>query len=146
MRRGLSPVVVDASVWVARYVPTDTFHAPSAAWVRRQLRARRLLIAPAILFPELAGSLARRLNDSAFSLRATRSVLRLRCTQLVPLDSDLSSEASQLAARLRLRGADSIYVALARRLGVQLVSWDSEQIARAGAVAPTGTQSERLDR
>jgi len=135
--RTLPPIVVDASVWVARYVPTDAFHVESAAWVRRQLRARRVLFIPAILAPELAGSLARILNDAAFGMRAARDVMRLRCVRLVPVDSELAEEALRTAASLRLRGADSVYAALARRLGVQLVSWDKEQLARAGAVPPS---------
>ena len=141
--RVLPPVVVDASVWVAYYLPADAFHVQSAVWVRRQVRAKRTLFIPALLPAELAGSVARISNNTSLGVRAARAVLRLSGVRLVSLDGDLAAEAALLAARLRLRGADSLYVALARKLGAQLVSWDSEQIARAGAVAPASSHRAR---
>ena len=42
--------------------------------------------------------------------------------------------AAEVAADLRLRGADAVYVAAARLLRVPLVTWDREQQQRAGAV------------
>ena len=130
------PVVVDASVWVARYLIHDDFHARSAAWFRMQRRAGRVFVAPTLLLPELAGSVARVLNDTTLGLRAARSVRQLHHVQFVPLDAALAAQTFQIAAQLRLRGAHAVYAALARRLSLQLVSWDKEQIARAGAVEP----------
>jgi predicted nucleic acid-binding protein len=130
------PVVVDASVWVARYVPTDAFHAASTSWLTAQVRARRTLISPALLLPELAGSVARVLNDTALGLRVARSTARLSRVRLVPVDAALAGSAYRLAATRRLRGADAVYAALAQRLGLRLVSWDGEQIALASAVTP----------
>jgi predicted nucleic acid-binding protein len=38
------------------------------------------------------------------------------------------NEATNLSADLGLRGAGAMYVALARQLGIQLVSFDNEQL------------------
>jgi predicted nucleic acid-binding protein len=130
------PVVVDASVWVARFIPSDAFHATSRAWLAAHIAAKRTLISPALLLPELAGSVARVLNDSSAGLRAARLVTRLSIVRLVPLDAALSRRAFEAAANDRLRGADAVYVALARQLRVPLVSWDKEQLSRAGAITP----------
>jgi predicted nucleic acid-binding protein len=40
--------------------------------------------------------------------------------------------AAGLAGRLRVRGADTIYVAVAAGLRLPLVTWDSEQSDRVG--------------
>ena len=130
------PAVVDASVWIARYVPTDVFHATSTRWLELQLRAGRTLVAPTLLLSEIAGSVARVTNDTALGLQVARSTMRLSHVRLVPLDSPLAIRALSLAATFRLRGADSVYAAVAQALGIPLISWDKEQIARAGAVSP----------
>jgi predicted nucleic acid-binding protein len=49
------------------------------------------------------------------------------------VDESLAREAAELAARLRLRGADAVYVAVARKLDLPLVTWDAEQRERGGA-------------
>lgn len=53
---------------------------------------------------------------------------------LVPIDQLLVDEATKLAADLGIRGADSFYVALAKSLGIPLVTFDHEQLARPGSL------------
>jgi len=50
--------------------------------------------------------------------------------RLAPVDDELAQLGARLAAELRLRGADALYVGLASRLGVPLVTWDQEQLER----------------
>jgi predicted nucleic acid-binding protein len=50
-----------------------------------------------------------------------------------------------LAAAHRLRGADAVYLAVARRYGTTLVSRDDEQRTRGAAVASCKTPEEALD-
>jgi predicted nucleic acid-binding protein len=67
--------------------------------------------------------------------RAIALLQQLPNARLVPVDRPLAVLAAGIAAELYLRGADALYVALARRLSVALVTWDGEQLARAqGAV------------
>ena len=54
--------------------------------------------------------------------------------RLVAVDRQLADGAARLAARLRLRGADAVYVALAERLDLPLVTLDSQQLERGGSV------------
>jgi predicted nucleic acid-binding protein len=57
----------------------------------------------------------------------------------VPVDHGLADAAAALAARLRLRGADATYVAVASRLGVPLVTWDDKQRQRAASLVTIHT-------
>lgn len=127
------PLVVDASVWVSVFVPLDGFHAASAGWIAAQQEAGRLLLAPALLLPEVAGSVARRIGPAsgraAMVWLAQAPVLRL-----LRLERTLAREIARIAADLRLRGSDACYVAVAQRHGVPPVTWDDEQRQRAGAV------------
>ena len=54
--------------------------------------------------------------------------------ELVPIDSTLGLDAADLAARFYIKGADSVYVALAQQKNIPLVSWDNEQLNRATVI------------
>ena len=123
--------VVDASVWVSRLVPHDVHHAASRQWLLQELADGHLLVAPVLLLAEVAGAVSRRTARPLLARRTTRSLLRLPGLRLVPLGRRLGPEAAELAADLGLRGADAVYVATARRLGLPLVTWDVEQRERA---------------
>lgn len=68
----------------------------------------------------------------------------LRHIQFVPIDDGLAHEAAELAADRALRGADAVYVAVARRHGCALVTLDRLQRERAAAVVRTLTPAEAL--
>ncbi len=54
--------------------------------------------------------------------------------RIVPIDAPLVKEATAIASTLKLRGADAIYVATAKQLGLPLLTWDNEQLTRTGGV------------
>ncbi len=124
-------VVVDASVITSVYVPSDAYHVASRAWLRQYVLGGNRLIAPALLAVEVAASVARRTNNSARGQRALQGLLQFSALRLVTVSRDVHLHAAMLASTLRLRGADSIYVAVADRLRVPLVSWDGEHLERA---------------
>jgi len=75
-------------------------------------------------------------------MRAKEAINTLRSIskiQIVPLDSVLVQVAVDAAIDLQLRAGDSIYVALAHRLNIPLVSWDKEQLQRARSLIVTFT-------
>ena len=127
-------MVVDASVVVSHLVPHDVHHAASRAWLTRHLSEGGLVIAPALLLPEIAGALARRTGAPRLAQRAVEAVLRSPALRLVPVDDVLARRAAVLAGRLRLRGADAVYIATAATLRQPLVTWDAEQRDRAARV------------
>ena len=57
-------------------------------------------------------------------------IVRLPNVKLVHIDAGMAALSAQVAANLRLRGADSFYVALAYQLSMPLVTWDQEQRER----------------
>jgi len=89
------------------------------------------VIAPTLLLPEVAGAVARRTAEPRLARRAVDAVLRLPALRLVPVDDVLARMAAKLAAQLRVRGADAIYIAVAATLQLPLVTWDVEQRDRA---------------
>ncbi len=138
----VADVVVDASVWVSRLVAVDEHHRETVDWFERRQREASLLVVPALMPPEVAGAIARRLRDGRLARRAVEHLLRLPTLRLVTLDRHLADDAVDLAADLRLRGADATYVAVARRLGLPLVTWDREQRDRARRAVTTATATQ----
>ncbi len=127
--------VADASVWVSALVPADEHHAASRAWLELQDAGDHWIVAPALLLPEVAAAVSRRTQRPALARRALTSLSSLPILRIVPIDAELAVEAARLAADRALRGADAIYVAVARRLSIPLITWDREQTERGGAVA-----------
>lgn len=136
MRAASSPprwAVVDASVWVSRFVSADIHHAQSRQWLEEHLANGRRVLAPTLLLVEVAGAIGRRIQDPTIARRVVDSLRALPGLTWVGLPGDVRDHAANLAVDLRLRGADAVYVAIADRLGVPLVTWDAEQLARASA-------------
>jgi predicted nucleic acid-binding protein len=137
-------MVVDASVVVSHLVPHDVHHAASRAWLIRHISDGGIVVAPALLLPEIAGAVARRTGMARLARRAVAGVLRLPALRLVSMDAELARTAADLAGRLRLRGVDAVYIAAAANSGLPLITWDAEQQRRAARVIQVMTPEEGL--
>ncbi len=136
MRAASSPprwAIVDASVWVSRFVPSDVYHAQSRQWLEEHLANGRRVLAPTLLLVVVAGAIGRRTTDPTIARRVVGSLRALPGLTWVGLPGEVRDHAAALAIDLRLRGADAVYVAIADRLRVPLVTWDAEQLSRASA-------------
>ena len=130
-------MVIDVSVWVGYFLPQDKHHAATVSWLEALTKAGEALSVPTLLFPELAGAIARRSGSSELGIEAARQVLGWPLMELVPQDEALITLATQLAAELPVRGADSIYIAAAKLLGRSLITWDEEQLSRGSRIVAT---------
>jgi predicted nucleic acid-binding protein len=137
---------IDASVWVNADSPTEP-HQPDSRALLDLLFARGLpIFIPTLLPAELAGAIARTRGDSALAEEMAKAILSLSGIRWIALDDALAQRATELAARHRLRGADSVYAAVALLHGCELVSLDREHLTRLTAVVPTLTPAEALAR
>jgi predicted nucleic acid-binding protein len=123
--------VVDASVWTSRFVTRDVHHTASRSWLSNYLEGGQPLFAPYILLSEVSGAAFRRTGSAQVAQQAIRILLQVRQLHLLPVDSAVGLGAALLAANNGLGGADAVYVEIARRLGVPLVTWDRNQLSRA---------------
>jgi predicted nucleic acid-binding protein len=98
------------------------------------MAAGGLFVAPTLVLSEVAGAIVRRTGDATFTQRVIQSLLNLPNLRLVPLDRQLGQLSAYLAIRLRLRGADAVYVATAQRLNLRHITWDDEQRTGTGGV------------
>jgi predicted nucleic acid-binding protein len=127
-------LIVDASIWVGAELESEPDHYASLEWRDRQIRRRRPLFIPRLALTEVARAVARVTGNPARGAEAAQRIRRYRNLTIVEMDEALMDRATRLAAQLRLRGADAVYVALADRRGLPLVTWDREVGERAGRI------------
>lgn len=125
--------VVDASVWISTVLPDDRFHAISKAWLADQTSPTRGVHLPTFALVEIGGAIARISNNASRARAVLAQIEQIHALRLHDLDAALANEARDIAIDLRLRGADSVYVTLAARLNVPLVTWDNEVLDRAAS-------------
>ncbi len=124
------PVVVDASVWVSWLAPTDSNHNTARLWLDRHTANGGEMVAPALLLTEVAAGIRRATNNANDAHAMASYLATFGPLTLVPLEPTLVSRATYVAAQFALKAADAFYVAVAKELGIPLVTFDKEQLNR----------------
>lgn len=136
--------VIDASVWVSRFLPEDVHHELSVRCTSQIVESRTPIYAPAVLLPEVAGSVSRVSGSYESGVNAATYLTDTVNIQLIQQDSEAWFATALLAARLRLRGCDASYVYVAAEMNATLVSLDAQQIERASQAVPAMQPSDPM--
>jgi len=131
-------------VFVSAANDSESGHSASSSFFALARHQFAVLVEPTLFRAETAGAIARASGDSELALAAVADFMMLPRLILVPLDASLAAEAASLAAERRLRGADSVYAAVALRFNAVLVTRDREQRERLAGVLTTLTPEEAL--
>ena len=137
-------VTVDASVWVAIDADDEEAAGECRDFLASVLARRQEVHQPTLTVVEVCAAVARRTGDEALSREAGARLLRFPSLTVHPLDLEASGLAAALAAEARLRGADAVYAATARRHGTVLVTLDRELLERSSQQVTTATPAEWL--
>ena len=86
----------------------------SRQWLDQRVQTGVPLTAPTLLVAEVAGAVSRRTGVAAIGHRAAQEIRSTPSVRLIWLDQTLATEAAHVAATMALRGADAVYVAVAR--------------------------------
>lgn len=139
-------MIVDASVWIASVLDKDAHHEVSLAFMHRFVMERQIATVPLLVWAEIAGAVARRTGDTDKGMKVAELIAAKIWVRGVPLDATLASESMRLAAKLRLRGADAVYVALAATCREPLITLDTEMLERASGVVEVFTPEQWLQK
>lgn len=135
---------IDASVLTAVFDENDAFHWASLRLFESVIRTDTKIVMPALALVEVAGALARKghhYDDVIGYLDRLRSYKNI---EFLSLTMDLCELAADIALGLKLKGADSTYVAVSHRHNLKLVTNDNQQRDRGGKVVATATPEECL--
>ncbi len=135
---------IDASVFVNAFNPHEEGHARSLEFLTTTRDAGDPILVPTLMVAEVAAAVARASGDAAGAVEYALAASALPHLTLVSLTPRLARQAAELAATHRLRGADAVYLIVARRYGAMLVSRDQEQRTRGAAITTCRTPEEAL--
>jgi predicted nucleic acid-binding protein len=137
-------VTIDANVLVAASISTESHHPDSVALLTR-LRQRGVeVICPSLVIAETVAAIARPTGDVALALQSIRLISRFPNITLLNLTQRRSRAAARLAANLKLRGADSVYVGAAVESAATLITWETQILQRAPVAVSTMTPTDWL--
>lgn len=129
--------VIDASVFVASARSDEPYYQMSREFLRKaQIHE---IYCPTIVLAECAAAISRQTDDPSLAEELVSIIEDLPGINLIPLDLSLARKASNVALRYRLRGADSIYVAVAEYFDAALITWDKEMLKRGSEAVGTST-------
>jgi predicted nucleic acid-binding protein len=137
---------IDASVHINALNPDEEGSSESQAFLEQVFRPSWPIFSPTLLVVEVAAAMARIFDDAHRGAAVAQVVRGLPGQIWVLLDEALAREASLLAARCRLRGADAVYAAVTQRYGATLVTRDRQQLDRLRPVLAVLTPPEALTR
>ena len=103
-------LVVDASVLIAFVLPDEDEHPSASRFIAACDLLGHQIVLPALAWPEVAGSVARRRQDSAKVEIALLRISRLPRLKVLPVSDSFALAAARLAGRHYLRGADAVYI------------------------------------
>jgi predicted nucleic acid-binding protein len=132
-------LTIDASVFVAAARPQESRYSVSRQFLRHARSQDATVFCPTLLLPECAAAIARPTGDVALAEELVALIAGLPNLRLVSLDPSLAHQAAQVAIHHRLRGADSVYVAVASAANATLITWDDEMLDRGAGVVSTRT-------
>lgn len=135
---------LDASVHVSALNPHEPASAASQAFLGLVHQHQIPLVSPTLLPVEVAAAIARAMDEPARATVLAALVRDWPDQTLVPLDDNLADRAADLAARLRLRGADAVYAATAQQYGTTLVTLDRQQLERLPPLVRTASPEDVL--
>jgi predicted nucleic acid-binding protein len=135
---------VDASVWVNAFDQREPGHLVSRQFLEAVRDQALPIIVPNLALVEVAGAVSRTRQAPVQAQAFAVALSRLPHVTVRVLDEVCALHALTLAAQHGLRGADAVYVAVARRYGTRIGSRDDEQRTRGAAVVTCQTTEEAL--
>ncbi len=135
---------IDASVFINAFNPHEAGHAHSLRLLAMVHEHADPVMVPTLLVPEIAAAVARASGDGPGALQYAVATAALPHLTFVSLTPAVARQAAELSAGHGLRGADAIYLVVARRYGTTLVSCDDEQRGRGSAIATCQMPEEAL--
>jgi predicted nucleic acid-binding protein len=130
-------VVIDASVWASSLLHNDSNYQAAHGWISNHIGKGGYFVSPLLLVIEISATVSRVTQDARSGRAAATQLYSFSLMRLVPLDQLLLDEAVDLAAHFYLRGADALYVAVAKQLSIPLVTFDAEQLTRPASIITT---------
>jgi len=136
---------IDANVFVAASRPSETHNAISRHFLETLNSMNQVVFCPTLVIPEAVSAVARVTDDEILRNSIVQLIKSFKNLYFVTVTNSLAQRAAATARRQRLRGADSVYVAVAEMYATTLITWDAEMVQRSPASVTASTPQMWLD-
>lgn len=130
---------IDASVIISAQLPHERHHTKSRDFLEQLAVKEMRIFLPEILIPEITSGLFRVTGKINFVSEYTASLRAIPNFSFVPIDSHLSNLASWIILKTGLKGADSLYTAVAFYFGLTLITLDRIQLRKSNIIVNART-------
>jgi len=137
-------LTIDASVWVNGFDKQEANHKYSRQFLELVKIHAFPVFVPNLVLAEVAGAISRTRRNPLQAQSFAIALSTLPNVTFIPLDSASAHQAMMLAAQHNLRGADSIYAAVAKQFNCTLVTLDNEHLTRLAGIVKTQTPEKAL--
>ena len=127
-------LTLDANVFVAAEIRSEPDHEAAQRVISVAVEQGLRLHLPWLAVVEASVAIGRRFGDADPAARLAAELADMPGATFHPLDRTLALLAATMGAECRLRGADAVYAAVARRHGTCLITCDDELRRRTAGV------------
>lgn len=130
---------VDASVIISAQLPHERHYTRSRDFLEQLAIKEMRIFLPEILIPEITSGLFRVTGNRDFVSDYTASLRAIPNFSFIPIDSHLADLASWIILKTGLKGADSLYTAVAFYFGLTLITLDRAQLQKSNVIVNVKT-------
>jgi predicted nucleic acid-binding protein len=130
---------IDASVLIAIFDETDAFHDTSFRMFDFVMQRGTNVIIPAFALVEVAGALVRKGYEQDDVVEYLDYLKSCKNIEFILLTIDLYELAISVALQLKVKGSDSMYIAVSSFYNLTLVTYDDQQKDRGKKMIETTT-------
>lgn len=127
-------LTLDANVFVAAKIRNEPDHEAAQRVIAIAVEQGLRLHLPWLAVVEASVAIGRRFGDADPAARLAAELADMPGATFHPLDRTLALLAATMGAECRLRGADAVYAAVARKYGTCLITCDDELRRRTSGV------------
>lgn len=136
---------IDASVLVNSFMKHEDHHEASKQLVEGIKKRGIVVILPEIVLPEVSSAIARGTGDSHLALEFVEDLRNISNFVFIPIEREISNLSAKFAAYYKIRGFDSVYVAVSYIFGVKLITLDTEQIEKSKDLIRSSAPEDELN-
>jgi len=137
---------IDASVIVNSAIEGEEHHEHSKELIDRIRNENIEIVVPQIILPEISAAITRKTDNEILAMNFVKRFIKVPNITFVQVDESLAIFASEIAAKCKIKGADSVYVAVASRFNVRLITLDDEQRKRSMKIIDVLTPEEEINK
>ena len=127
-------ICLDSSVIVTALRKQEKNHLPAKFILSKIKDGDHVAIEPYTVLIEVTAAIKRRTGSKELALRVRDDLLAISTINFMGLDAVSAVDATEIAAKIGVRGMDAVVIQVAKEFGIPLVTLDQEMLEKARMV------------